>query len=607
MLHLNNGDISVNPIYSPRHSLSHLLSCEPSGTGIISMNIMNQSGSNDKSKSNKLNPVLPGIPEVDKGLGSSSSVSGVVAVVEALLTIQNSSNTPYQNNDISNMMYDLQNSNMNNLDNSSMSSISSSRDGLVDSSFDKTPRVATKSRARHTPNHTPRQKAISKPNTPRQMQLQNPKNGQENDSSDDKSIDDPEAEEHNKSNSNVNDFYDLKATADAKERRRVRNMELARMARLKKKEEREDLLYQLDVLRDENKHLKELANNRNIACVLYSNSLSLSTESNEMEEIIAKIIEIDEVGLEITKMNNFCIVNCMNTDFPIVFASSNFLSMLGCESNDVLGHNFRLSHGPQVDLVEVDKLKNSLLNMEECDVQLFNFQKNGTKFVSKIRLTYLSHGKNVKLCIAYYEKVEFEFKELPTPISINIPTSSRTTISNAILNISSQPSATKQKRGNTPTASSNTSKPFSSSPRKSVVKPAVKPPKHLALEPLNVGALHNTNSLNTSSTHFSDGMNLLATASGEIESTSLGNSSHNSNRKRTINHIDQADAELMLFNHKLPSPDNYSASSAATTLSGITTIDGNRIIKTNQKSVSIVENIIVDQTDEESIKFMITK
>ncbi|MED1863744.1 PAS domain-containing protein [Fictibacillus nanhaiensis] len=117
-------------------------------------------------------------------------------------------------------------------------------------------------------------------------------------------------------------------------------------------------------------------------------------------------------------------------DNPIVYVNQGFLDMTAYNQEDILGHNCRFLQGENTDQKDVQKISSALKKFESVNVEILNYQKNGTPFWNKLTIdpiindqdnkTYfvgvqkdITKIKNVEL--NYLEALE-EVKRLACPI-----------------------------------------------------------------------------------------------------------------------------------------------------------------------------------------------
>ena len=67
-------------------------------------------------------------------------------------------------------------------------------------------------------------------------------------------------------------------------------------------------------------------------------------------------------------------------DAPAVFCNAAFTRLTGYTENEVVGRNMRFLQGPETDDRALDVLRDAIAAGRECQVELWNYRRDGTKF-----------------------------------------------------------------------------------------------------------------------------------------------------------------------------------------------------------------------------------
>jgi PAS domain S-box-containing protein len=80
------------------------------------------------------------------------------------------------------------------------------------------------------------------------------------------------------------------------------------------------------------------------------------------------------------------IADATRPDFPLVFANDAFCALTGYAPDEVTGRNCRFLQGPETDRLTVDRMRQSLLEGRQIEVEILNYKKNGTTFWSCVTM-----------------------------------------------------------------------------------------------------------------------------------------------------------------------------------------------------------------------------
>lgn len=81
-------------------------------------------------------------------------------------------------------------------------------------------------------------------------------------------------------------------------------------------------------------------------------------------------------------------------DNPIVYASDDFLSLIGYSRDDVLGRNCRFLQGPDTDKSKVEKIRKAIAEGEDVSVVMLNYKADGTPFWNQLFIAALRDTQN---------------------------------------------------------------------------------------------------------------------------------------------------------------------------------------------------------------------
>jgi len=74
-------------------------------------------------------------------------------------------------------------------------------------------------------------------------------------------------------------------------------------------------------------------------------------------------------------------------DNPIVYASPGFERMTGYSTNDARGRNCRFLQGPDTDIAELARIRESIQAQQPITVELLNYRRDGTSFWNELSIT----------------------------------------------------------------------------------------------------------------------------------------------------------------------------------------------------------------------------
>lgn len=186
------------------------------------------------------------------------------------------------------------------------------------------------------------------------------------------------------------------------DRRRERNRILARRTRLRKKFFFESLRKEVMELQKDNIALKEIVRTN----IEPEKAKPILAECKVLERLPEAVLEDcgDPSSLVAQDFNLissirqsqqcFVISDPTLQDNPIVYASSDFLTLTGYNQDEVLGRNCRFLQGPDTDERKVAKIRDAVENGEDVTVTFVNYKADGTAFWNKLFIAALRDAQN---------------------------------------------------------------------------------------------------------------------------------------------------------------------------------------------------------------------
>lgn len=188
------------------------------------------------------------------------------------------------------------------------------------------------------------------------------------------------------------------------DRRRERNRILARRTRLRKKFFFESLQKEVQELQRENLMLKEM-----VKLNLGDASDKILSECTAVEKLPASVVEAcggtdscNEVGAQDfslvrsiqSSQHSFVITDPSLTDNPIVFASDDFLKLVGYSREQVLGRNCRFLQGTDTSKETLAEIRKGLSVGDDVNTTIVNYMADGTPFWNKLFIAALRDAQN---------------------------------------------------------------------------------------------------------------------------------------------------------------------------------------------------------------------
>eukprot|EP01024_Parvocaulis_polyphysoides_P034245 TRINITY_DN30303_c1_g1_i1.p1 TRINITY_DN30303_c1_g1~~TRINITY_DN30303_c1_g1_i1.p1 ORF type:complete len:459 (-),score=88.11 TRINITY_DN30303_c1_g1_i1:7-1383(-) len=119
---------------------------------------------------------------------------------------------------------------------------------------------------------------------------------------------------------------------------------------------------------------------------------------------------------------NFVISDPSLPDCPIVFASDGFLELSGYRREEVLGRNCRFLQGKDTEPATVAKLREAVLNKEECTVRILNYAKGGRPFWNMLSIAPMNDiDGNTRFYIGIQVDVTAVQQQDASPLSVPKP------------------------------------------------------------------------------------------------------------------------------------------------------------------------------------------
>lgn len=188
------------------------------------------------------------------------------------------------------------------------------------------------------------------------------------------------------------------------DRRRERNRILARRTRLRKKFFFESLQKEVMDLQQENQKLKDIVSHEIKPDELRNSILESCTAMEQLPESVMEacgeksdeMMSQDFSLVQSIQRSQHCFVitdPCL-PDNPIVFASDDFLKLIGYTRDQVLGRNCRFLQGNETSKESVEEIRKGLMAGGDVTVTLVNYTVDGTPFWNKLFIAALRDAQN---------------------------------------------------------------------------------------------------------------------------------------------------------------------------------------------------------------------
>jgi len=173
-------------------------------------------------------------------------------------------------------------------------------------------------------------------------------------------------------------------------RLRERNREHAKRSRIRKKFLLESLQKSVQLLKEENRKLKNSISKHlgpDVTNTLISQSLNAQSAEQDLITGTAQNANkvLDDPDFNFVKalqtaQQNFVVTDPSLPDNPIVYATQGFLNLTGYTLDQVLGRNCRFLQGPETDPRAVEKIRKAIEAGTDMSVCLLNYRVDGTTF-----------------------------------------------------------------------------------------------------------------------------------------------------------------------------------------------------------------------------------
>ncbi len=77
----------------------------------------------------------------------------------------------------------------------------------------------------------------------------------------------------------------------------------------------------------------------------------------------------------------------------IVYVNEAFTKMTGYTKTEVIGKSPRILQGPESDMEELKRMKESMKKWEPCEITIVNYKKNGEKYNGSLKVNFKTNGK----------------------------------------------------------------------------------------------------------------------------------------------------------------------------------------------------------------------
>ncbi len=105
----------------------------------------------------------------------------------------------------------------------------------------------------------------------------------------------------------------------------------------------------------------------------------------DREKLAEVQIHILTKAMEST-LDGIFIIDAKKPGFPLIYANPSFQNLTGLTKNEIIGQNYFLLYGDDVDYLIVEKIKNTMRDGKSFHGEMLNFRKNGKKFWSSLRI-----------------------------------------------------------------------------------------------------------------------------------------------------------------------------------------------------------------------------
>lgn len=112
------------------------------------------------------------------------------------------------------------------------------------------------------------------------------------------------------------------------------------------------------------------------------------------------------LGALVDKKIAFCLSDRSTLGCPIIQVSPEFSAMTGYAAEECIGRNCKFLQGEDTERATIEKLRKAIANLEEVQVVILNYKKDGTKFWNMLRVMPVVVGTQL-----YYMGIQLEVPE----------------------------------------------------------------------------------------------------------------------------------------------------------------------------------------------------
>ncbi|QDZ17942.1 signal transduction histidine kinase [Chloropicon primus] len=139
----------------------------------------------------------------------------------------------------------------------------------------------------------------------------------------------------------------------------------------------------------------------------------LSNRRESCSKEMPSLSTLEDLWLKEKSMNvlkeGITIVDCNQTDFPIIYANEGFVRMTGYSESETLGRNCRFLQGPNTEQSAIATLRQAVSERKSCAVKLTNYRKNGEMFINYLSLTPIFDNDGM---LQHYVGIQSDITEL---------------------------------------------------------------------------------------------------------------------------------------------------------------------------------------------------
>jgi PAS domain S-box-containing protein len=135
------------------------------------------------------------------------------------------------------------------------------------------------------------------------------------------------------------------------------------------------------------------------------------------EKVAEEQIRVRTKAMDAT-LDGIFIIDARSADFPVTYANSAFYQLTGYSKSEVIGKNYFLIYGYEVNVRVLEEIKQTLRQGKSFHGEMLNFRKNGEKFWSLLRLApvrgaggLITHFVGIKTDITLMKQQDLEIQE----------------------------------------------------------------------------------------------------------------------------------------------------------------------------------------------------